>query len=374
MSIAKLASRSVALLIILLALCGSCFAVSQDELVAKYGKNLIDNADFVKGLNGWDAGLASIDKNLKPGAACVKLTDDSLTERMRLQYALPKLPEHLALGKDVYAEAWYYIDSEPKNSEYGITTIGLGPAYDLALCLLPSGKILLRGFDGKAWISTSAGEKYPLKQWFKLGIRYNLKALSGRAYLNDKLIGTVRQNFMSKPPSRLVLAATYPDGNTGVIYVANVFCGIADVKEAEKISIAAVDYARFDRSGGSNPKMLTVEKAFHGKMLVVGASGTKTPAWVEYDFLVKKPGTYELYVYSGGNNSPQAAFVSIDGSKEYLPVEDKKAAENEITPGYIAAVDLKAGKHTVRVIHHRADGFSSAFALDRIEFRCTEDN
>jgi hypothetical protein len=217
MSIGKLAGRSVALLIILLALCGSCFAVSQDGLVAKYGKNLIDNADFANGLNGWDAGLASIDKNLKPGAACVKLTDDSLTERMRLQYALPKLSEYLTLGKDVYAEAWYYIDSEPNNSEYGITAIGLGPAYDLALCLLPSGKILLRGFDGKAWLATAAGEKYPLKQWFKLGVKYNLKALSGRAYLNDKLIGIVRQDFMAKLPSRLVLAATYPNNNTGII-------------------------------------------------------------------------------------------------------------------------------------------------------------
>ena len=93
--------------------------------------------------------------------------------------------------------------------------------------------------------------------------------------------------------------------------------------------------------------------------------------WVEYQFYLPVAGVYEVWLTSGGNDTRQAAQLSIDGGEPVLVIDErepKKALsprerEKVVSRQLIGVVSLKKGKHLIRVQHAREPGFSIAFGL-----------
>ena len=366
---------SLVLVVSLFSVVRSSFARTRNQIIKEYGENLLVNGDFEYGLKGWDSNFAEVEKSIKKsGSFCIKLEDKSSTERMWLRYFLPELAGYLNSGKEIYAEAWYYIDKEPENEKFGISALGMGPSYDFHISLLPNRKIKIHAYSGKGWVDYIAQYQYPLREWFKLGILYNKQNLLMKVYFNDKYIGRYLQNFMKKDcPSTIGLGGTYPDDNRGTIYVDNAYCGMREPPKLETFTIEAENYTRFDEESIALPRIFERKSASGGKGACVRRSDVGEPTWLEYDFEIKQDSLYELYVVAGGNNCSQAGYISIDGGEEVL-VEDNNCKEDEFVSYLVGVVKLEKGKHTIRIRHCEKEGYSNTFGIDKIELRRLEED
>lgn len=349
------------------------FSKTCDQISKEYGENLLKNGDFKKGLDNWSSQFAEIDKNiLQSGNPSVKLDDQSPTKRMFLFYSLPGLVDFLNSGKEVYAEAWYYLEKEPENKEFGISALSLGPDYDFTIILLPERKIKVHSYsNGRRDIVIK--NFYPLKEWFKLAFLYNKQSHSAKVYFNDVPTGTYSQDFMKeKLPYVIGLGGTYPDENTGILYVANAYCGTANPKQVETLTIEAENFVRYDEESISPPKILPMKLASGGKIIAVRRSDVGESTWAEYDFTLEKDGFYQVDLSTGGNSCSQAGYVSIDKGKDVF-IEDRSCKEGEIISYPVASLELKKGKHSIRIRHCEKEGYSNAFVVDKIEIRLLEE-
>jgi len=102
--------------------------------------------------------------------------------------------------------------------------------------------------------------------------------------------------------------------------------------------------------------------------------------WVEYQFYLPVAGVYEVWLTSGGNDTRQAAQLSIDGGEPVLVIDERepkkalspKEREKVVSRQLIGVVSLKKGKHLIRVQHAREPGFSIAFGLQKVELISTD--
>lgn len=102
--------------------------------------------------------------------------------------------------------------------------------------------------------------------------------------------------------------------------------------------------------------------------------------WVEYQFYLLASGLYEVWLTATGNDTRQAAQLSIDGGEPVL-VTDEREPERALSPKerekiivrqLVGVVSLKKGKHFLKVQHAGEPGFSIAFGLQKVELIRTE--
>ncbi len=157
---------------------------------------------------------------------------------------------------------------------------------------------------------------------------------------------------------------------------------------ADEITREAEDYDRCQKRL-LPPEVFTRPAASQGRLIGVRGVETGYPTWLEYDFTVAG-GLYELYMRAGGNDSRQAALVSIDGGQgvlvddaptEALPLdtalpndthERRQALENSFRELLVGSVHLVPGRHRVRVTHAGLAGRSNAFAFDSLRLVAVE--
>jgi hypothetical protein len=101
---------------------------------------------------------------------------------------------------------------------------------------------------------------------------------------------------------------------------------------------------------------------------------------VEYRFYLPTTGLYEVWLTSTGNDTRQAAQISVDSGEPVLVIDEReperallpKEREKIVVRQLVGVVSLKKGKHFLKVCHARETGFSTAFGFQKIELVCTE--
>jgi len=101
---------------------------------------------------------------------------------------------------------------------------------------------------------------------------------------------------------------------------------------------------------------------------------------VEYRFYLPTTGLYEVWLTSTGNDTRQAAQISVDSGEPVLVIDEReperalspKEREKVVVRQLIGVVSLKKGKHFLKVQHAREPGFSIAFGLQKVELIRTE--
>jgi len=165
----------------------------------------------------------------------------------------------------------------------------------------------------------------------------------------------------------------------GALHVAMVFvitsvaCAqVAWFREAE-------NFDQWDEGGIFAPHIGYRNAASGGKFVVVRSHATGRPTWVEYDVEVNG-GVYELWLRCGGNDTRQAAKVSIDGGEPITVVdqpmlpphtkppkdarERSRMLENTFREVRVGFVKLSRGRHRIRLAHAELEGTSNSFGVD----------
>jgi hypothetical protein len=101
--------------------------------------------------------------------------------------------------------------------------------------------------------------------------------------------------------------------------------------------------------------------------------------WVEFEATVPA-GFYEVWVTSGGNDTRQAARLSVDGGTPVLVIDEREPAkelppkerEKLLVTQLVGVISLKSGRHFFRVQHAGEPGFSNTFCLMKLRLVSVE--
>ncbi|MGC9320230.1 MAG: hypothetical protein ACP5KN_19510, partial [Armatimonadota bacterium] len=176
----------------------------------------------------------------------------------------------------------------------------------------------------------------------------------------------------------------------GMVLVSALIAASGSVIGAQEILIEAEDFDCAQQS--IVPAHVSArENASGGMLAVVRDRATGAPTWLDYMIAVEG-GLYELLVRAGGNNSRQAAMVSVDGGPPVTVLDDppdslplgrampedyeerSRLLERSFREHLLGRLQLPAGTHRIRVQHAGMADRSNSFGFDWLKLTAVEDS